>query len=374
MRQRDGQRHVGQVDDDLARILGVGVGLNGLPGPRHAPGQIGARHVVDGEDAVLRARLDGHVRDGQAAVHGDLLHAIPAKLQRHVARAVHADEADQVEDDILAADVRVQLARERHLYGLGHLEPGLAGRHAGGHVRGAHAGGHAAQRAVGTGMAVRADDDLARRAQALLGQQRVLDAGLADLEVVDDLLLARKGAHGLGHLRGLDVLVGREVIRHQHDLRGVKDLLGAHLVEFVDRHRPGDVVAQHQVEVAHEELARPAAFDARGARKDFLGHGHAHEKTASRLFHMLTTKNPRPCVRRGEDCHRSRYHPDSAFGRASAGPQRLHAARRPALLTSGRRLGSELYARSGAPARSTAGSLGPLPAPYLLHRLCKISD
>ena len=130
-------------------------------------------------------------------------------------------------------------------------------------------------------MAVRADDDLARRAKALLRQQRVLDAGLADLVVMDDLLFARKGAHVLRHLGGLDVLVRREVIRHQRDLRGVKDLLGAHLLKFVDGDRRRDVVAEHEIELAHQQLARLAALDARGARKDFLCHGHAHEEIAS---------------------------------------------------------------------------------------------
>ena len=125
-------------------------------------------------------------------------------------------------------------------------------------------------------MAVRADDDLARGDEALLGQQRVLDAHAADLVVVDNLLRLGEVAHLLGHRRALDVLVGDEVIRDQRDLRGVEHLRRAHLDKLVDGDRCGDVVAQHQVELAHQQLAGAAAFNARGAREDFLRHGHAH--------------------------------------------------------------------------------------------------
>ena len=54
-------------------------------------------------------------------------------------------------------------------------------------------------------MAVRADDDLAGGDDALLRQQRVLDAHAADLVIVDDVLRAREFAHLLGERRGLDV-------------------------------------------------------------------------------------------------------------------------------------------------------------------------
>jgi hypothetical protein len=58
---------------------------------------------------------------------------------------------------------------------------------------------------------------------ALLGQERVLHAHAADLVVVRDALLAHEVAHHLGLLGGLDVLVGRVVVGHEHDTLGVPD-------------------------------------------------------------------------------------------------------------------------------------------------------
>ena len=146
-------------------------------------------------------------------------------------------------------------------------------------------------------MAVRADDDLAGGDNALLRQQRVLDAHAADLVIVDDVLRAREFAHLLGERRGLNVLVGDEVIRDQRDLRGVEHLDRAHPVKLVDGHGGGDVVAQHKVKLAHEQLARAAALNAGGTREDFLCHGHAHSGKTS----LKKMKKPRtPAFRRGE--------------------------------------------------------------------------
>ena len=50
--------------------------------------------------------------------------------------------------------------------------------------------GEAAERAVGAGVGVAAEDDLARPHQPPLGQDGVLDAGVAAVKVVLDALLA----------------------------------------------------------------------------------------------------------------------------------------------------------------------------------------
>ena len=72
---RPGDRAVdlAEVDVDDALIFCVGIGLERCPGAVHAALNIGARHVVDGEDAVLAARLDGHVADRQAVIDREVL-------------------------------------------------------------------------------------------------------------------------------------------------------------------------------------------------------------------------------------------------------------------------------------------------------------
>ena len=98
-----------------------------------------------------------------------------------------------------------------------------AGGHAGGHVGGAHAGGKGAQRAVGAGVGVGADDDLAGGDQALFGQQGVLHAHLAHVVEVGDVEALGK-LSGLGaQLGGLDVLAGGGVVQHDRDLVLIKD-------------------------------------------------------------------------------------------------------------------------------------------------------
>ena len=100
----------------------------------------------------------------------------------------------------------------------GHLEPCHAGGHTGGHIGGAHAGGERAQCTVGAGVAVGADDAVTRRHDAFFGQQGVLDAHLAHIVEIEDVVLVGKLAALLGLLRALDVLVGDEVVQHDGDV------------------------------------------------------------------------------------------------------------------------------------------------------------
>ena len=56
--------------------------------------------------------------------------------------------------------------------------------------------------------------------------------------------------------RGLDVLVRGEVVRDEHDPARISHLADARGLEFQDRQRRGDVVAQGDVHVRVNELAR----------------------------------------------------------------------------------------------------------------------
>ena len=236
--------------------------------------QVGARHVVDLDEPGLAARLDGHVRDAHALVHVHGADGAAGELHGLVERAVHADHADDVQDDVLAGDAGSQLALDLEQQRLGHLEPRLAGGVAHTGVGGAHARGERAQRAVRAGVAVRADDEVARADDALLGEQRMLDAHAAHLVVVGDTLLAREIAHDLGLLGALDVLVGDVVIGDESDLRRIEHLLDADLAELFDGNGGGDVVGQHEVEIAFDQLTRLHFVEPRMGGEDLLRHGH----------------------------------------------------------------------------------------------------
>ena len=271
-----GAVHLREVDLHGALVLRVGVRLIGGPGAVNTLRHVGPGDVIHGEDAVLGAGLDGHVGDGQAVVDGQLRHAGAGELQGLIPGAVHADHADEGQDDVLAGDIGFQLSGQVHPDGGGHLEPGLARRHGCAHVRGAHAGGEGAQGAVGAGVGVGADDGLAGGNQSLLRQEGVLDAHGAHVVVVVDVELPGKGPALLALGGGLDVLVGGEVVHHQGDAALVEHLVKARGLELVDGHRGGDVVAQHQVQPGLDELSGPHALEARVPGQDLLCHGHSH--------------------------------------------------------------------------------------------------
>ena len=280
MRERDRRLQLGEVDLDLARVFGVGVGLVHLRRLRAVFLQVVQTELIDREDAVLRARLNRHVRNREAVVHRKVLDAAADELERLIARAIDADEANQVKDQVLARNPLLRLARNDDLDRARHLEPRFARAHAGGHVRRADARRERADRTVRASVAVRADNAVARRDEPLLREKRMLDAAVvANFEVVLDLLLFRELTHARALGRGLDVLVRREMVGHERNLRLVEDLLPPELRELADRNRRRDVIAQNEVELRHDELARVDFLHPGVSRQDFLGHRHCHNSS-----------------------------------------------------------------------------------------------
>jgi hypothetical protein len=174
--------------------------------------------IVHLEEASLAAGLDGHVGNGEAPLNREVADGRAGKLHGAVERAVHADLADHIEDDVLGAGSFGQLAVDLEADGLGHLEPGATGRHAHAGVRRANARRERTDAAVGAGVGVGANDEVARADDAALGEKGMLDAHAALLEVVGDAHLVREVARDLGLLGALDVLVGAVVVGHEEDL------------------------------------------------------------------------------------------------------------------------------------------------------------
>ena len=155
-----------------------------------------------------------------------------------------------MEHHVLAADIGGKFSGEFDLDGLGHLEPGKTGCHARRHIGGTHASGEGTQSAVGTGVGVCANDDLTGGSQALLGNQGVLNAHLAHIVEVGDVVLVGKVPAPGAQLGGLDVLTGGGVVQHNGDLVLVKHRGQPRLLKLFDGHRGSNVVAQHQVQLA----------------------------------------------------------------------------------------------------------------------------
>ena len=89
-------------------------------------------------------------------------------------------------------------------------------------------------------------------------------------------MLAGKFPALLGLLSSLDVLIGHKVVQDNGNAVLVKNLVEARLAEFLDGNGGGDVVAQNQVQLGGNQLARNNGVKPRVGREDFLGHGHSH--------------------------------------------------------------------------------------------------
>ena len=279
------ERHHGlqlrQVNLHLALVFGIGVGGKCARRLRPMFRKVRPAGVIHGKDAVLRAGLYGHVGDGEAVVHAERGDAVARELERLVSRAGHSDHADQAEHDVLAADPAARSVAQHDLDRGRHPEPGLACRHPRRGVRRTDASGERAKRAVRACVRIGADHAVARCHEPLLRQQRVLHAAVvAHLEVVLYVLRSGERPHARA-LRGrLDVLVRREVVRHQRDLRAVEHSLAPELRELADGDRRRDVVRQHQVELRHHQLARAYCRPLGHVRReDLLCHRHAHVNT-----------------------------------------------------------------------------------------------
>ena len=126
-------------------------------------------------------------------------------------------------------------------------------------------------------MAVRTDDAVSGGDNALLRQQRMLDAHFTHVIEVADAVTAGEFPALLGLLGGLDVFIGDEVVQDDGDTVLIKDLGKAVLCKFVDGNRGGDVIAQDDVQLCADKLSCLHRFQPRMGSKNLLRHCHSQE-------------------------------------------------------------------------------------------------
>ncbi len=224
------------------------------------------------EDAVLRSRLDGHVRHRYPTRDGEFVDGRAVIFDRAIGRAVDAELADGPQHDVLGVDHRTGLAAIHELDRRGDFQPDLSEHERRGDVGRAHAGRERAEGAVGARVRIAADDELAGSDQALFGKHDVLDAAAADVEEVLDVLLGRKIFHQLRQLGRLRVLRRNEVIGDERDLPRIEDALRAlHAAHHADGDGGGELVRENEVDLSIDDLARLDARQVRVACEDLLG-------------------------------------------------------------------------------------------------------
>ena len=97
-------------------------------------------------------------------------------------------------------------------------------------------------------MGISADGQHARSDDALFRQEDVFDADAADFKVMRNAVLLGKIADDFGQAGRLNVLIRREMVRNQGNLRLIEDGL-ANLIELCNGRRCRNIVGQDHIEI-----------------------------------------------------------------------------------------------------------------------------
>ncbi len=174
-------------DFDAVVVGGARVGGDALPPRDRAIEGLALRRVgstaqvlegglVGVHVAHARAALDRHVADRHALFHGHRVEDVAGVLVGVADAALRAEQADDLEDDVLGVDARGELAVHLDASHLGAREgEALGGEHVA-HLARADPEGDGAEGAVGRGVAVAAGDGHPRLGQAELGPDHMHDA------------------------------------------------------------------------------------------------------------------------------------------------------------------------------------------------------
>ena len=104
----------------------------------------------------------------------------------------------------------------------------------------------------------------------------MLDAHLADIVEMFDVLRTGKGSTRLALLGGLDVLVRRKMIHDHGNLSRIEYLIESIFLKFLDGDRRCDVVAQHHIQLCFDQLTSLYLIQTGMCRQDLLCHCHSH--------------------------------------------------------------------------------------------------
>ena len=187
------------------------------------------------------AVIDFHRADGRANI-----------FNRPVVQAFGTEAAQHVEREVLGPHAGLQAAIELHPHRFGHAQPDLAGRHDCSHISTLNAGAKGIERAVGGGMGVGANDEVATGQMAALGQHLVANAVTNVVEHA--AVLVGEAPHGAVCLRGLQIGRGRVVVKYPGGLAGKRQTWRAHLVNHAYGIGRSGVMHHGEVDVCDDDI------------------------------------------------------------------------------------------------------------------------
>ena len=230
------------------------------------------RFLVGREDRGRRAQLGAHVGDGRALGHGQGLNALARVLDDLAHAALDGHLAQHVQNDVLGGHPRAELARQVDAHHLGHGDIVRPAAHRDRNVQTARAEGQHTNAAAGRGVAVRADQGLARRAEAL--EVHLMADAVARLGIVDAVLLC-DGADILVVVRIFEAGLQGIVVNISDRALG-PDLIDAHRLELQIGHRAGRILRQCLVD-SEADLLPLDHFAVHQMRlQNFLRNCHTH--------------------------------------------------------------------------------------------------
>ena len=201
----------------------------------------------------LRTEIDDHVAEHEPLGHRHSRDQRAREFDAEIGRRILAVELRDPQRDVLGVDARPKVAVQIEADDLRHLQPVVAEREIGGDVRMSHAGRDAAERAVGDGVRIGAEDERARKRIALLRKDDVPDA-FTGVKFGDALFL---DPFARLLLRDRILLANRRImmIEDDDDLRRIEDLVAAHLAQQIGGAGRAAIVEHHEVRNDVDDLA-----------------------------------------------------------------------------------------------------------------------
>ena len=241
------RRHLGEIEDDLRGIDGVGIGARRILDPVREVGlgealdplrfqalvdasQVLDRDLVHREPTDQRAPLSRHVGDGETGIHGKRCDARAAELNGGVEDFIVVVEAAEGDDDVLAGCTFGELAFEADVDRTRDLPPEFAGSPHGGSVGADDGRAYGTERAIHIRVRVRGNHERTGDDIAALDHDLVADAGAGGMEV--DPMLAGEGFDGAVFLQVGLVPVLDVMVEGENKLTGIANLLCANALEL----------------------------------------------------------------------------------------------------------------------------------------------
>ena len=242
-----------------------------------------ARHGVRREDRRRRAELRAHVRDRGALGHGQRRDARTAPLNDRADAALDRQDPQQLEADVLGGDERAQRAGEVDLEHFRHGDIVRAAAHGDRDVHAARAEGQHTDAAAGGRVAVRADERLARLAEALK-VHLMADAVAGARE--PDAVLCGHGLEVAVVVRVFKAGLQRVVVDIGHAQLGL-DARDAHRLELEIGHRAGRVLRERLVNAQGDLAAGGHVAVQQMCADDFLSQCLTHGDPSFRSYFSL---------------------------------------------------------------------------------------